>query len=164
MQSAGGYLSFLGFISRPIPALRLWAIKVVTISSFNLSIFLLFIFKIFGKLWEHSKEVRDRRFARLSTYTANWPSSLKKALQSFELRESTYLALMEVLLERISPTSLSPVLKEGEDETKTLMFKNPEFLAPIFELLCMGAQIDIQRRALQDFSALLHKVRIHFAS
>jgi hypothetical protein len=71
-----------------------------------------------------------------------------------------YIYFYQVLLERISPTSLTPVLKEGEEDAKTLVFKNPEFLAPIFELLCMGAQIDIQRRALQDFSALLSKVRI----
>lgn len=62
---------------------------------------LLIIKKIFGKLWELSKEGRSQRFSRPAAFNINWPSSLKKALQTSELRESTYLALMEVLLERI---------------------------------------------------------------
>lgn len=59
----------------------------------------------------------------------------------------------------ISPTALAPVIREGEDDVRVVNFKNPEFLAPIFELLCIGAtQIEIQRRALQDFHQLLEKV------
>jgi hypothetical protein len=119
--------------------------------------------QIFGKLWEFSKESRsDRRFSRSANPQASsWPSSLKKALQAFEFRESTYLALMEVLLERISPTSLSREVVEGGAggvEARVCAFKNSEFLAPIFELLCLGGQLDLQKRALRDFATLISKV------
>ncbi len=43
-------------------------------------------------------------------------------------------------------------------ESRTLVFRNPEFLATIFELLCIGGQVEIQRRALRDFVLLLTKV------
>lgn len=66
---------------------------------------------------------------------------------------------MEILLEKISPTSLSrEVVEVGAEGARVCAFRNAEFLAPIFELLCMSGQVDIQTRALRDFATLLTKV------
>jgi hypothetical protein len=152
--AVGGILPLLSFIARPISALRLWAIKVM-LTLCCVAVGLLST-QIIGKLWELSKkEKSDKRREKTGNFLAyNWPSTLKKSLQSFELQESTYLALMEVLIEIISPTSLkNPVHTNSE-----LSFKNPEFLTPIFELLNVGGHLEIQSKALKDFSILLSMV------
>lgn len=102
---------------------------------------------------------------------------IKYYLQNFNFSKATYYALMEILLERVSPKSInvnpvhSPIEESSKDqkhpETERKkseiqfqhQFKNPQILAAIFDLLgCSGNTALLQkvlRRQHSAFSYLL---------
>ncbi len=108
-------------------------------------------------------------YERLSSIIYNY-------LQHFNFTLSTYYALVEILLERVSPNTIhsNPVhLITGEDIEKPktsqqqsyssyssqILFKDPSILPTIFDLLCSSGNALLQQRALEDLLYLLNKER-----
>jgi hypothetical protein len=96
---------------------------------------------------------------------------IKYYLQNFNFSKATYYALMEILLERVSPKSINvnPVHSPADESVRDMkkqqrqevqfqhQFRNPQILPAIFELLGASDTSSLQQKALEDFYLLLSK-------
>lgn len=96
---------------------------------------------------------------------------IKYYIQNFNFSKATYYALMEILLERVSPKSINvnPVHSPADESVRDMkkqqrqevqfqhQFRNPQILPAIFELLGASDTSSLQQKALEDFYLLLSK-------
>eukprot|EP01113_Clastostelium_recurvatum_P032618 TRINITY_DN4216_c0_g1_i3.p1 TRINITY_DN4216_c0_g1~~TRINITY_DN4216_c0_g1_i3.p1 ORF type:complete len:2476 (+),score=625.81 TRINITY_DN4216_c0_g1_i3:3-7430(+) len=113
LMQLGGALPFIGLLQRPVLALRLWSLKII------------------GRLWEIMPDIAAGQSSqglpqrpKLGS-PVQWVGAMKKALCSFEVRDSTYHALLEILLGRISSTALKNPLSSHRRTTSSSSLHNP---------------------------------------
>lgn len=126
----GGLNIFLGLLHHENQVVRVWSIKCV------------------GKLLQLSTGK-----TRADLLADNSVVGMKKLLQFYPFTEPIYTSVLEVLVERINPIHIRDPTEI--DAKASLQFKHPEMVATIFELTCIGGQVQLQHRALKTFYDLL---------
>ena len=79
---------------------------------------------------------------------------IKKNLEQYSFNETTYFALLEILVESVNNREFKNPLQHEEQE---FFIKNPIILAAIFELVCTTGETSLQYKILQDFGYLLNQ-------
>ena len=118
--------------------LRIWSLKVI------------------GKLLQLSPPKKKEKLIQynVNNQSINRLLLVKNYLEKFTFNETTYFALLEVLVECVNNREFKNPLQNEEQE---FFLKNPVIISIIFEMLCTSGQSNLQYKILQDFIFVLNQ-------